>query len=347
MHKLPIKISLDDSFFQPEELCGHYVTQQSKEHWAVILDLMVEFDRVCKEHDITYFLDGGTLLGAVRHQGFIPWDDDADLIMFRADFEKLCAIAPTAFKEPYFWQTNETDPGSLRRHGQLRNSLTTCILQSEARNGKAQYRFNQGIFLDVFILDEVPDDAEELSHFRKELQQQLRLLFNLKDWYRIYHGEPWIEKIQQIAYEKFEATVSRYNGTNQQKVVNISLIPEASEKRFIPKEIYKDCTTYCFEGFYFPAPKEYDLLLTGMYGDWHKFVKGTCLHGGIILDCHHPYTKYLAEPANPAEEESILAFFEKENRRLQGLRKLKRIYKRCAIAFAVISVILAMLLIFG
>ncbi len=347
MHKLPIKISLDDSFFQPEELCGHYVTQQSKEHWAVILDLMVEFDRVCKEHDITYFLDGGTLLGAVRHQGFIPWDDDADLIMFRADFEKLCAIAPTAFKEPYFWQTNETDPGSLRRHGQLRNSLTTCILQSEARNGKALYRFNQGIFLDVFILDEVPDDAEELSHFRKELQQQLRLLFNLKDWYRIYHGEPWIEKIQQIAYEKFEATVSRYNGTNQKKVVDISLIPEASEKRFIPKEIYKDCTTYCFEGFYFPAPKEYDLLLTGLYGDWHKFVKGTCLHGGIILDCHHPYTEYLAEPANPAEEESILAFFEKENRRLQGLRKLKRIYKRCAIAFAVISVILAMLLIFG
>ena len=65
MQKLPIKISLDDSFFEPEELCGHYVTRQSKQHWAVILDLMVEFDRVCKEHGITYFLDSGTLLGAV------------------------------------------------------------------------------------------------------------------------------------------------------------------------------------------------------------------------------------------------------------------------------------------
>ena len=102
-----------------------------------------------------------------------------------------------------------------------------------------------------------------------------------------------------------------------------------------------------FEFIKVPVCKNYDHALSQIFGDWHKFVKGTCLHGGIILDCHHPYTEYLAEPANPAEEESILAFFEKENRRLQGLRKLKRIYKRCAIAFAVISVILAMLLIFG
>ena len=344
MHKLPIKISLDDSFFQAEELCGHYVTQESKQHWAVILDLMVEFDRVCKEHGITYYLDGGTLLGAVRHKGFIPWDDDADLIMFRSEFEKLCAIAPTAFKDPYFWQTNETDPGSLRRHGQLRNSLTTCILKSEARNGKGLFRFNQGVFLDVFILDEVPDDAEELAGFRKELQQQLRLLFNLKDWHRIYRGEAWIEKIQQIAYEKFEATVSRYNGTHQKKVANISLIPEVKEGQFMPKELYNDCAEYSFEGYSFPAPKEYDKLLTGLYGDWHKFVKGTSLHGGIIVDCFHPYTDYLAEPNNPAEEESILTYFEKEARRL---KRLKRFYKRVAIALSVIVVILAMLLIFG
>ena len=76
----------------------------------------------------------------------------------------------------------------------------------------------------MFILDEVPDDAEELARFRKELRQQLRLLFELKDWYRIYHGEPWIEKIQKIAYDKFEATVSRYNGTGQKRIANIELL---------------------------------------------------------------------------------------------------------------------------
>jgi lipopolysaccharide cholinephosphotransferase len=342
MQKLPIKISLDDSFFEPEELCGHYVTRQSKQHWAVILDLMVEFDRVCKEHGITYFLDSGTLLGAVRHNGFIPWDDDADMIMSRSEYEKLCAIAPTAFKEPYFWQTNETDPGSLRRHGQLRNSLTSCILKAETRNGKANYRFNQGIFLDVFILDEVPDDAEELARFRKELRQQLRLLFELKDWYRIYHGEPWIEKIQKIAYDKFEATVSRYNGTGQKRIANISLLPETKEKEFFIKSLYDDCVDYTFEGFSFSGPKEYDALLSGQYGDWHQFVKGTGWHDVLIMDCYRPYTEYFEEPTNPAEEESTIAFFEKKTARL---KKQKRFYKKWTITLAVVSAIAVIALI--
>lgn len=342
MQKLPIKISLDDSFFEPEELCGHYVTRQSKQHWAVILDLMVEFDRVCKEHCITYFLDSGTLLGAVRHNGFIPWDDDADMIMSRSEYEKLCAIAPTAFKEPYFWQTNETDPGSLRRHGQLRNSLTSCILKAETRNGKANYRFNQGIFLDVFILDEVPDDAEELARFRKELRQQLRLLFELKDWYRIYHGEPWIEKIQKIAYDKFEATVSRYNGTGQKRIANISLLPETKEKEFFIKSLYDDCVDYTFEGFSFSGPKEYDALLSGQYGDWHQFVKGTGWHDVLIMDCYRPYTEYFEEPTNPAEEESTITFFEKKTARL---KKQKRFYKKWTITLAVVSAIAVIALI--
>ena len=81
MEKLPIEISFDDTFFREEERCGYKVTKESKQLWAVLLDLMVKFDNVCRTNHIRYSIDSGTLLGAVRHKGFIPWDNDIDVIM--------------------------------------------------------------------------------------------------------------------------------------------------------------------------------------------------------------------------------------------------------------------------
>ena len=298
MEKLPINISLDQTFFKEEENSGFLVTHQSKLLWAVILDLMVQFDSVCKEHKIKYCLDSGSLLGAVRHGGFIPWDNDADVIMLRSEYERFCKIAPKAFKHPYFWQTNDTDPGTMRRHGQLRNSMTTCILESEMANGKPRYLFNQGVFLDVFILDEVPDDANELKLFRKDLQYFMPLLWDLKEYYFASDGSTWIKVAQQQAYNKFEATVSRYNGTGQKRIANISLKPQRKETMFFTRELYEDTAKYCFEGFSFPGPRDYETILKGHYGDWHQLVIGDDAHGGVFFDANHSYTDYLCQTAS-------------------------------------------------
>ena len=161
-NKLPIKIDLPDAFLKEEIRCEYMITPEKKAVWAVELDLLTEFDRVCKKNNIKYCADGGTLLGAVRHKGFIPWDDDIDLAMLRSEYEKLCEVAPKEFKEPYFFQTDKTDIDYARGHAQLRNSRTTGILKSEMGTG---CKFNQGIFIDIFPFDAVPEDEKEKKRF--------------------------------------------------------------------------------------------------------------------------------------------------------------------------------------
>lgn len=126
-----LKIKLPKHFLEGETRCGYYISPEMKKVWAIELDLLAEFMRICDIHHLKYWADGGTLLGAVRHKGFIPWDDDIDIIMMRDDFDKLCKFGPQEFKYPYFFQTEETDPGSARGHVQIRNSETTGMLKSE------------------------------------------------------------------------------------------------------------------------------------------------------------------------------------------------------------------------
>ena len=161
-----LKLKIPENFIAEEIRCGYKVTQQMKEIWAVELDLLSEFDRVCTKYNIKYFACGGTLLGAIRHHGFIPWDDDIDLAMARKDYEKLCEVAPKEFVHPYFFQTEYTDPGSLRGHAQLRNSITTGILKEEYPLRK---KINQGIFIDIFPLDGVPEDHTKYTALEQQV----------------------------------------------------------------------------------------------------------------------------------------------------------------------------------
>ena len=185
-----LNINLPEGFLNEEVRCGYTVTRQRKEIWAVELDLLAEFDRVCRKYDLKYCADGGTLLGAVRHQGYIPWDDDLDVAMLRRDFEKLNEIAPKEFKKPYFWQTEETDPGSARGHAQLRNSDTTSIIALEYKHQRHN-NFNQGIFIDIFPFDTVIDDEKKLVE-----QDKRRLALNdryrkILDSVNYFYFKPW------------------------------------------------------------------------------------------------------------------------------------------------------------
>ena len=100
-----INLKISNTFFDEEIRDGYKVSREMKKIWAVELDLLNELNRVCNKHNIRCMAWAGTMLGAIRHKGFIPWDDDIDIMLFRDDYEKLCEIAPSEFTYPYFFQT--------------------------------------------------------------------------------------------------------------------------------------------------------------------------------------------------------------------------------------------------
>ncbi len=124
------------------------------------LELLQEADRICRKNNIRYAIIAGTLLGAVRHGGFIPWDDDADIAMLREEYEKFREACRTELdEERFYFQDHVTTPGYRWGYGKLRRKDTVFL-----REHQEHMPYEQGVFLDVFPLDPVPD-----AHWRRTL----------------------------------------------------------------------------------------------------------------------------------------------------------------------------------
>ena len=122
-----------------------------------LLDLLVKFDKICTDNNLTYFLDSGTALGAVRHGGFIPWDDDVDVAMPRDDYERLMEIGAKGLPDNLFLQTNELDPAYIMPFAKIRLGDT---YYPEKGKGYKQLK-HQGLFIDIFPYDKLPRDPEK------------------------------------------------------------------------------------------------------------------------------------------------------------------------------------------
>ncbi len=296
---MDIKLVIPNDFLQDEYRDGYLVSSAIKKVWAVEIDLIEELLRVCDKYQLKVYCCAGTILGAVRHAGYIPWDDDVDLMMFREDYEKLCSISRQAFSAPYFFQTEKTDPGSARGHAQLRNSSTTAILETE--KGK-KVHFNQGIFIDIFPLDHYPDNPVKRKEFMENERKKLRYsrwLLNgpadteTKVKQKIKKAAYALNKVIPLGkrlYNSFEKTAQKYNHMNTQWVGIVAL----GEERFVWKESdITDTVPMNFEMIKVPVPQNYDNLLKKTYGDWRTPIKGGSVHGGVFFDPDRPYTEYI------------------------------------------------------
>ena len=311
---------LQDSFFRPETRCGYYVSGTMKKVWAVELDLLRKFVEVCEKYDLQYFMDGGTLLGAVRHQGFIPWDDDVDVIMPRKDYNKLWSIAAGEFTDPYFFQTTLSEERFFRTHAQLRNSRITGFVEEDREKD-----VNKGIFLDIFVLDNIPDNFYRKQLWRIEIELKKKIFAfqydrnykNLsckgKVFYCFVHFLFSIISFRK-AFAKFNLrTLGRYMDKQTENVGDVTLDWRANVQW--PAVWFGDHVCLPFENLMLRAPVFYEGVLTRQYGDYSKLPEDVMApelrsHGIVTFEPEIPYKE----------------FFEKQ---MDKNRKAEKGYERC------------------
>lgn len=303
---------------EAEVRCEHYISKEMKKMWAVQMDCLEQLKRICKKYDITYFAHGGTLLGAVRHQGFIPWDDDIDIFMLPQDYRRFCEVAEKELEEPYFFQHVSTQPEMGFGLCRIRNSNTTGCTKCEYDNKAKTEAYHCGIFIDIFPLVYVPESKIKIWWHK----------LMMKFWRGVISGRNYTKKRKAcgqytwkelrkpsvLAYHvmalfiKDENFLSHaYNQFDMFKSgKRVGMIPfyGYNEKCIWNKEYFDEIVELPFEDITIPCPKEYDKVLRKQYGDYMVFQKGTAVHTIAVMDPDTPYRIKLKDH---------YAEFEKEN----------------------------------
>lgn len=287
------------NFYKEETRCGYRITEKRKRIWAVQLEMLDEVDRICEKYKIPYFADSGTLIGAVRHKGYIPWDDDIDLVMMRPDYERFIKAAAAELKEPLFLQTVYTEHNYLKGNIQIRNTLTTAYTEEDR---KAGYRC--GIFIDIFPLDSVPDAPWARKLWRFQVRTAWMVLYT---WYRfgyysgatlagrILHGIGCLLHIPlPTAFGWYEKICARYAGKPTRCVCSTVFIA-SWEKNLWQRQWFDSAVPMAFENRRVPAPCGYDGRLKAEYGDYLKPVQAPGCHGEAVMDPDVPYTEFFAK----------------------------------------------------
>ncbi len=294
-----LNIQLSESFFLDEERDGYLVTSQKKELWAVQLDLLNEFDRVCKKHGINYILDFGTLLGAVRHKGYIPWDDDIDVSMLREDYDKLMEIGSDEFKYPYYLQDVCKEMDIDEPVSKLRRSDTVCLM---ANNVRYRTLYDQGIFIDIFVFDNIEsNDSKEIAAVRsttRELFLQAHILAHRPGF---YDGIRLPATLLRYLFLKFKfgsshAMQLRRNQFAQQFASSgyvCNILSQATRVR--PVSWFENVIEAPFETLSLPIPECFDDFLHDCYGDYMTPVIGGSAHNILYFSADKSYKDVLKD----------------------------------------------------
>lgn len=282
----------------------YQVTEQQKKLWVVQLDLLEKFKEICKKYGLTYSATAGTLLGAARHKGFIPWDDDIDVALMWPDYQKLLEVAPIECQYPYYFQSYQTEKDGETNACRLRRSDTTGFTKWEHDNVSGDYNF--GIFIDIFPLFYVPDDPG----IREE--QRERVLY----YWKCIRGHDALEQKQRgnvvneayLPYIPLYEEISSCMSVVQLKTAYLNAcamvktpqreIGATASRIHLPQlmwdiEWYRSYVELPFENTTISCPIDYEKVLTKQYGDWHIPVMNGAVHEMFAVDTETPYTEYL------------------------------------------------------
>lgn len=282
-------------FFKEEVRDEFLVDQNRKKVWAVCIDMLMQLDAVCKKHNLRYYLLYGSLLGAVRHQGFIPWDDDLDVVMFREDFEKLARLGEE-FKHPYFLQNAHTDPGVGSPVMKIRNS-NTCQFNKYLSWGG----YNSGMALDIFPLDNFVEELAQ-AEFDKIYKIKYKNILYMKNQSpnRSQKDIDLYNQIKPVDPEKvcdeIHAISRKHEHDETSKVWAPIITLYDYRKSVFYKEDFSEVVYLDFEFLKVPCPKGWNRILNTTYGDYMKFPpieKRGSWHNSSEFNPDMPYTEYM------------------------------------------------------
>lgn len=236
------------------------------------LKIAKEVRRVCDENGISYFLCCGTLLGAIRHQGFIPWDDDLDMGMLRQDYEKFCRIAPEKLRPGFCLQSWYTEDGYALPFAKVRMKNTLYV---ESKGRRLQ---ENGFYIDVFPFDYAPVTEEQQYTHGRKLADLFRMKLMKSGWKPWMDNDriQWKKRIGYLYYQMRAALMSQQKIVRRYDSLAVS-IPATDilcRQRGMYKldcyrvEWYEELAEYIFEGEPFKGPKQFDAVLTAQFGDY-------------------------------------------------------------------------------
>lgn len=266
------------------------------------LDILVEFIKVCDTLNLKYYITYGTLIGAIRHKGFIPWDDDIDIYMTRDDFEKFKQNAAPLLPKNLFVQTYETDPEFIYSYMKIRNSNTTFIESTASHRN-----INHGIFIDIFPLDFYP--KSKTKAFVLTLLCELIRRRVITEVYKLKNSNlNFLKKLflytQKIALRilfpsikstlKLQKKIGRSVNDSDKYVSYEDL--NFTNKYIFSKNWFGEGIQTDFENIEVTVPKDYDSVLKNLYGDYMQLPpvdQQIPHHYSNIIDFNKSYKEYI------------------------------------------------------
>lgn len=282
-------LEFNSTYFAEEERCGFIISQKMKRAWAAEMEVLSEVIRICKKYNLTYYADWGTLLGAVRHKGYVPWDDDLDITLKRKDYQKLLSVLPDELPEGYHVSSVYT-PGEHNQPLSFVMNHKTILTDPSDIEKFHGCPYIAGV--DIAPLDYVPRD-EELAETQRMLYS---VVYDAAHRYRKLkqNGElkEYIPQIEQLCSMSFDYSrplrrqlwvlCDQISGLYQEEECDdLTWFPRTvvSDKKYrYKKEWYTHTVEMPFENIMVAVPMGYDHILTKMYGDYHKMEKRRCGH---------------------------------------------------------------------
>lgn len=296
-------ISFSPSFFEDEVRDGFYVPTMMKRYWACHLKVLSEISKICSKYSIRWFAMLGTLLGAVRHQGYIPWDDDLDICMMRRDYEKFIEVASDELPDGYVLFNVKQTKGFENYIGRVINHYSIdCGDEHMAEFMGCPYIAG----VDIFVLDDVydDDDLEKDRNRRVTDINKIRVLLDkgLTDDESIEGRLEEIENDNKTAIcreddlgwelAKLSDRIFAEHSSDSAEWVAVMWALIVSGVGLYPKDIFRNIKQLRFENVYIPAPERYDELLTIMYGNYMVNKRGGATHN---YPCYCKEEKILAD----------------------------------------------------